>query len=120
MKTILLFLIIWITCCPCFSQEPPTVRDALTAIGQKTYLKALEILKGDLESLAKTNPGILEDELVLHRARALFLSGDFTKAVEVCDDLLKRFPESRGRPKVNFLKAQSLAGSRKFEEALGI
>ncbi|YCM45061.1 hypothetical protein V2O64_03385 [Verrucomicrobiaceae bacterium 227] len=120
MKSILFFLTLWASCSPCFSQQAPTVGEALTAIGRKNYVRALEILNDDLKSLAGNDAAFPEDELLLHRARVLFFTEGFTKAVEDCEDLLNRFPESVWRSKGKLLKAQSLAGSRKFEEALSI
>jgi len=104
----------------CFTFSNLSAQDAMSALREGNYEEAIKRLSGDLTALAAATEGVNEDELRLYQARAHHLAGRNGEAVKLCNEFLKKFPESSWRHKVVFLKAQALAAQRKFEEALAI
>lgn len=120
MKYLLPILFLSFFCSFSGAQETPKAQSAITALKGGDFKAAIQGFTGDLEAMAAEVEGIEEDELRLHQARAHHLDGQSAKAVDLCDDLLKGFPESKWRHKAVFLKAEALAAQRKFSEALFI
>lgn len=121
MKQILILLLVGLFASNLVAQEEQTpATDAINALRQGNFEKAIEGLSGDLGALAKATKGVGEDELNLHLARAHQEASQPAKAISICDQALRKFPKSKWRHKIVFLKAEALASQRKFDQALAI
>ena len=87
-----------------------SAQDAAELIQNREYKEALELLKGDLN----------DDGLLLLRARAQFLGGQFEDAILTTKKLTSEHPKSEWIHKAQFIQAQAHSKLRRYDQASGI
>ena len=95
-------------------------RQAVDAIQDKEYAKALKILQGDLKAMAAKDPRFSPDLLLYLKAIAEFEFKKFPASEKSCNKLIANYPKSPWIAKAIFLKAKTFTERNDYEKALTI
>ncbi|MFT5906455.1 MAG: tetratricopeptide (TPR) repeat protein, partial [Cryomorphaceae bacterium] len=98
----------WLFCV--FTSLTLSAQDASELLQNREYKEAVELLKGDLK----------DDNLLLLRARAQFLGGQFEDAIATTKKLSSEHPKSEWLHKAHFIQAQAHSKLRRYDQASGI